>query len=181
MCFVVFSITFCTGRGNDYVDQNATGYLRIEACHRRQCFCVGIMDSNQVEEEESFDISLFRNGLNSHIKIGRWSNTTVTILDDDSKLEILMCCHMTNGVPSTAAVFGLTQPEYRVEEGQTLTATVCVGLLEESGDCVVPFPIHVIFNTRDGSGKNGNKRLCGHYFGHLHGSHHNLPIFSSFT
>ena len=52
-------------------------------------------------------------------------------------------------------MFGLTQAEYRVEEGQTLTDMVCVGLLEESGDCVVPFSINVTFNSRDGSGKNG--------------------------
>ena len=61
---------------------------------------------------------------------------------------------MTNCFPSTAATFGLTQAQYRAEEGQTLTETVCVGLLEESGECVVPFSINVIFNTRDGSGKN---------------------------
>ena len=51
-------------------------------------------------------------------------------------------------------MFGLTQAEYRVEEGQTLIDTVCVGLLEESGECVVPFPTLFIFNTRDISGKN---------------------------
>ena len=55
----------------------------------------------------------------------------------------------------TGAVFGLTQAQYRVEEGQTLTDTVCVELLEESGECVVSFSINVIFNSRDGSGKNG--------------------------
>ena len=49
----------------------------------------------------------------------------------------------------------MTQAEYRVEEGQTLTETVCVGLSEESGDCVVPFPILFIFKSEDGSGKNG--------------------------
>ena len=52
-------------------------------------------------------------------------------------------------------MFGLSQAEYRVEEGQTLTETVCVGLSEESEECVVPFPTLFILNTRDGSGKNG--------------------------
>ena len=67
----------------------------------------------------------------------------------------MCCCHMTNCFPSTAAAFGLTEAQYRVEEGQTLTETVCVELLEKSGECVVPFSINVIFNSRDGSGKNG--------------------------
>ena len=133
------------------------GDLIIEACHRRQCFSVGIVDTKEVEEEEDFDISLMRNDqLDPLIKIGSRNKTSVTIIDDDSKLEKLMCCcHMINCFPSTAATFGLTEAEYRVEEGQTLTETVCVELLEESGDCVVPFSINVIFNTRDISGKNG--------------------------
>ncbi|CAI8041944.1 Extracellular matrix protein FRAS1, partial [Geodia barretti] len=116
----------------DYVSQDAMGDLTIEACHRRQCFSVRIVDTKEVEEEESFDISLVRNnGLDPLIQIGTRSTTTVTIRDDDT------------------ATFGLTEAEYRVEEGQTLTETVCVELLEGSGDCVVPFSINVIFNTRN--------------------------------
>ena len=69
-------------------------------------------------------------------------------------MRLMCCCHVTNCFPSTVATFGLTEAEYRVEEGQTLAETVCVELLEKSGDCVVPFSIKVIFNTRDISGKN---------------------------
>ena len=73
------------------------GDLIIEACHRRQCFSVGIVDSNQVEEEEDFYISLMRNDqLDPLIKIGPRNKTRVTIRDDDSKLERVMCCHLTN-------------------------------------------------------------------------------------
>ncbi|CAI8026684.1 FRAS1-related extracellular matrix protein 2 [Geodia barretti] len=116
----------------DYVSQDTMGDLIIEACHRRQCFSVGIVDTKEVEEEEDFDISLMRNDqLDPLIKIGSRNKTSVTIIDDDT------------------ATFGLTEAEYRVEEGQTLTETVCVELLEKSGDCVVPFSIKVIFNTRD--------------------------------
>ena len=46
-----------------YVDADATGYAVIEACHRVKCFSVGILDSNQLEDEEIFDISLFKRGL----------------------------------------------------------------------------------------------------------------------
>ena len=145
-----------TAGGMDYVSQDAMGDLIIAACHRRRCFSVGIVDTRKVEEEEDFYISLMRNDqLDPLIKIGSRNKTRVTIRDDDSKLERVLCCHLTNWVPSTAARFGLTEAEYRVEEGQTLTETVCVGLLEESGECVVPFSINVIFNSRDGSGKNG--------------------------
>ena len=56
-------------------------------------------------------------------------------------------------------MFCLTKAEYRVEEGQTLTETVCVKLFQENGDCIVPFSFLVIFNTRDGSGKEW-KSFC---------------------
>ena len=61
------------------------GNLRIEACRRLQCFSVGISYSKNLEEDENFQIILFRNGLDNHIIIGTQSITTVTILDDDSK------------------------------------------------------------------------------------------------
>ena len=73
------------GAGNDYVTDDASGMIQIDACTRRRCFSVGIVDSNQLEGAESFDISLFRDGLNSDIIIGQ-GLTTITILDDDSKL-----------------------------------------------------------------------------------------------
>ena len=72
---------------SDYVDEDVTGTLEIEACQQRQCFSVGIVDSNQLEEEESFDISLFKNGLHNNIYIGPQSITSITIRDDDSKLD----------------------------------------------------------------------------------------------
>ena len=82
------------GRRSYYVDEDVTGTLQIEACQQRQCFSVGIVDSNQLEEEESFDISLLRNGLNINIHIGPQSITTITIQDDDSKLDSKACFPM---------------------------------------------------------------------------------------
>ena len=77
------------------------GDLIIEACHRRQCFSVGIVDTRKVEEDENFYVSLMRTEqLDPLIKIGSRTKTNVTIRDDDSKLERLMCCHMTKGAPS---------------------------------------------------------------------------------
>ena len=73
------------GAGNDYVTDDASGMIQIDACTSHRCFMVGIVDSNQLEGTESFDISLFRDGLNSDITIGQ-QLTTITILDDDSKL-----------------------------------------------------------------------------------------------
>ena len=73
------------GAGNDYVTDDASGTIQVDACTRRSCFMIGIVDSNQLEEDESFYISLFRDGLNSDITIGQ-GLTTITILDDDSKL-----------------------------------------------------------------------------------------------
>ena len=127
----------------------------------RQCVYFNITDDNIVEEREYFNVSLGRTAdLDDRVQL-RQASTTIFILDDDSTMlhivfNVMLCVvdDITNCFPSAVATFGLTEAEYRVEEGQTLTETVCVELLEENGDCVVPFPINVIFNTRDMSGKN---------------------------
>ena len=72
------------GAGNDYVTDD--GIIQVDACTSSRCFIVGIVDSNQLEEAESFDVSLFRFGFSSDITIGQ-GLTTITILDDDSKLQ----------------------------------------------------------------------------------------------
>ena len=98
MLFNKISYNFLyTAEGMDYVSQDATGDLLIEACHRRQCFSVGIVDSKRVENEESFNITVMRTDfLDPLIQIGPRSTTNVTIRDDDSKFERLMFCHLTN-------------------------------------------------------------------------------------
>ena len=91
-------LSLSTGRHNDYVDANATGALVVEACHREKCFSVGIVDSNQLEDEESFEVSLFKNGLTDNIRIGSRRIAKITIRDDDSKFNInsvtphTVCC-----------------------------------------------------------------------------------------
>ena len=116
------------------------------------------MDSNQLEEEESFDISLFRNGLHNNIHIGPQSITTITIRDDDSKVDSKTCFSIPSpdGVTvilSAAVEVGLTQTNYRVEEGGTLTEIVCAKVFGENGECIVPLPFFVVFTTSDGRGK----------------------------
>ena len=46
------------------------------------------MDSNQLEDEESFEVSLFRNGLTDNIRIGSRKIARITIRDDDSRFYI---------------------------------------------------------------------------------------------
>ena len=61
---------------------------------------MGIVDSNQLEDQESFEISLFRSGLTDNIRIGSRKIATVTIRDDDSKLnnnsEVILTPHTVN-------------------------------------------------------------------------------------
>ena len=52
---------------------------------------------------------------------------------------------------------GLTQTNYRVEEGGTLTEIVCAKVFGENGECIVPLPFFVVFTTNDGRGKT----FCG--------------------
>ena len=75
------------GREDDYVDDNVTGILQIPACQQHKCLSVGIVDSDEVEEEESFYIRLFRNGLTDNIHIGHQRMATITIRDDDSQFD----------------------------------------------------------------------------------------------
>ena len=86
MCtyLLTLGIMIFAGAGNDYVTDDASGIIQVNACTSSHCFRVGIVDSNQLEDDETFDISLFRYGLDSDIIIGQQS-TTITILDDDSK------------------------------------------------------------------------------------------------
>ena len=74
------------GVGSDYYGENGRVILQIGACQQRQCFSICIVDDYQLEEVETFDISLLRNGLGTDIAIG-WESTRITIEDDDSKLE----------------------------------------------------------------------------------------------
>ena len=89
MLFNKVSLNFLYTDQEDYVSQDTMGDLIIEACHRRQCFSVGIVDTRKVEEEEeNFYVILMRTEqLDPHIKIGSRTKTNVTIRDDGSKLE----------------------------------------------------------------------------------------------
>ena len=86
MCtyLLTVGIMIFAGAGNDYVTDDASGFIQVNACTSGHCFRIGIVDSNQLEDDETFYISLFGNGLDSDITIGQ-QLTTITILDDDSK------------------------------------------------------------------------------------------------
>ena len=85
LCTVCVYVIIYAGAGSDYATDDASGTIQVDACTRKSCFMIGIVDSNQLESDESFDISLYRNGLDSDITIGQ-QLTTITITDDDSKL-----------------------------------------------------------------------------------------------
>ena len=74
-------------REDDYADDDVTGILQIPACQQCKCLSVGIVDSDEVEEEESFYIRLFRNGFTDNIHIGHQRMATITIRDDDSQFD----------------------------------------------------------------------------------------------
>ena len=53
-------------------------------CHRRHCFRVQIVDNNQLEDTEFFELRLFRSGLAESINLAT-DPTIVEIIDEDSK------------------------------------------------------------------------------------------------
>ena len=65
---------------------DATGIIEFQRCDRRRCHYIGIVDSVMLEEEETFDLSLLRNGLDSAISLSQ-TLTTITIIDDDGTCE----------------------------------------------------------------------------------------------
>ena len=58
--------------------------LVFEKCHRRHCFRVQIVDNNQLEDTEFFELRLFRSGLAESINLAT-DPTIVEIIDEDSK------------------------------------------------------------------------------------------------
>ena len=70
-------------------------------------------------------------------------------------------------VEFAAVELGLSQPTYRVVEGQILRRyEVCMEVFGEDGDCIIPFPFIVYISTIDRTGnpfvctKNINSGLC---------------------
>ena len=112
------------GAGNDYVaPAPADRSLVFPALTRTKNFTVGIVDNEQLENDEVFDIELFRNGLDAAITIntGCTGNfLTVTIEDDDT------------------AELSISAPT-PVTEGSNIRVTVA----PPTGACVIPFQVTV--------------------------------------
>ena len=128
-------------RHNDFNDGDSTGTLLFKAGRKFQPFSVRIVDSNQIENGESFDIRLFGSGLTSRIKIvchptpgprgcvtgsAGQRGIDVRILDDDVARVGLDEFH--NGYYGR-----FTGGKDRID--------ITVHVLDENGDCIIPFPI----------------------------------------
>ena len=111
--------------GNDYVaPAPADRSLVFPALTRTKNFQIGIVDNEQLEGDEVFDIELFRNGLDAAITIntGCTGNfLTVTIEDDDT------------------AELSISAPT-PVTEGDDIQVTVA----PPTGSCVIPFQVMVM-------------------------------------
>ena len=109
-------------RHNDYDDDDASGRWVVGPMTRRATTKIKLIDSNQVEELESFEISLFRNGISDTIRIDHeCSIIEIFIVDDD------VAHYEVKDVPS------------EITEGEDLNIRI---QQVESGDCIVPFPIN---------------------------------------
>ena len=120
---VLVNMEGSASRHNDYVDLDATGTLVIKGGVSATTINIGIVDSNQIEETEQFEVSLFRNGLDDAIHI-ICPIKTFEIIDDD-----------TGGL----SIEG--ERVRTVTEGDDFELFVVVP--DEVGDCIIPFPMEV--------------------------------------
>ena len=71
---------------SDYVGTDGAVVLPFTSCERIHCIYIRIIDDDVLEEDESFQLFLFRNGLDSDIHLGNVSST-ILIIDNDGELE----------------------------------------------------------------------------------------------
>ena len=118
-------------RDNDYVDEDATGTILVKGNQLRSPLTVEIVKTEQVEPRtESFEISLFRNGVGERINIP-CPIVKIEIIDEDE------------------VNFTLGDRVRRVTEGQSIDFTgVTVG---ESGRCLMPRPVTIDINPVAGA------------------------------
>ena len=121
---VLVNMEGSASRHNDYVDADATGTLRIIAGDHETTFKVGIVDSEQIEDTESFEISLFRSGLTGAIRIPSECKIKQIVIKDDDTVA------MTMG-----------DPVRTVAEGNDIELEIVIP--EEHGACLIPYPVDV--------------------------------------
>ena len=109
-------------RDNDYADPGSIVSITIEPLETQQAVDITIIDSPQIEDTESFELDLFRNGLPREVFILQNSCTTkvIEIIDDDT------------------ASFSMAAPSM-VDEGEDIVITVTGPLPLDS--CIVAFPL----------------------------------------
>ena len=120
---VLVNMEGSASRHNDYVDLDATGTLVVKGGDETTTFNIGIVDSNQIEDTEEFEVSLFRNALDDAIHI-LCPIKTFQIIDDD-----------------TAGLSIEGERVRTVTEGDDFELFVVVP--DEVGDCNIPFPMDV--------------------------------------
>ena len=137
-------------------DFTAPGTVDIKAGETSSHFRVRIVDSNQLEPDERFTISLFRNGLTDQIKVSDAHNIiTITIIDDDTAQLHLK---------------GMRSAYYAPGESIALTPA----LVPKYGDCNVPerihYKVHVsgdtdVLQSGQETARAGNLPPCNPEFG----------------
>ena len=109
-------------RHNDYNDADGTGPITIEPFTTERAFDVRIIKSRQIEYDESFTISMFRNSLTDHIVVNSGcSLKSILILDTD------------------IGEFTIGERVRTVTEGDEIVFNI--DLPSENGQHVVPFPV----------------------------------------
>ena len=121
---LLINIPASAATGNDYVAADADGALVFPALTRTKNFQIGIVDNEELEGDEVFDIQLFRNGLDAAVIINTGCSNnhqlTITITDDDT------------------AALSISAPT-PVTEGDDIRVTVA----PPTGSCLIPFPVTV--------------------------------------
>ena len=127
--------------------------LMFEACQRRRCVNVTIVDDEVLEREvESFTVTLQRTtGLNNRITLNPVDGV-VEITDNDGKYMYLQCISklhfLCSHLHTAEAVVGLEKTFYQVSEDVGVVE-VCAIVYSPIITCPVAFPFDVRLSTED--------------------------------
>ena len=144
--FVLVNQEGSATRHNDYDDDDASGRWVFPAgFNTRATTKIGIVDSDSVEDQESFAIQIFRNAITDQIRARcrRLPSSPITGCSGQNTIEITI---KDDDVASfvLSSVKGSTTdplvPDRYIAPEEEIKAYVN---LYESGDCVIPFPFIV--------------------------------------
>ena len=78
-------------KGEDYIDPGFTGgnsFFRYDSCQQKDCFDITIVNDNEVEDNETFTVTLeFNIGSGSAVKL-EGNTAEITIIDVDSMFSL---------------------------------------------------------------------------------------------